>query len=1316
MKVRHTSRKKSGKRVTGGSAGAGGVSFQAQVTAIAFVHLMAGTAPPWLGALATAAPVAVAAETGGPGDDIRITLHDAAIVEVQVKRGLNAGPDLWDPLLALAKGIEASTINFGLLIVSPDSSKTIWNELAIDITRIGDGRSDGLRELANVFLEKLKTAGLDSTKVCKALRIFVVHAMDSDNASISIAQAELKYWGIDPDQLESAWKFLCADALSLIERRGLRDASSILRLLDQNGLKLKSESTSPVSFIDELCAAVTRNNAEFSIFGIQKALPLDISWIPLSLVVRGDGEPPSGLEQALAQYHNWHTRDFGSNKDEIDPLSLTRFYPHCVVIAGPGMGKSTYLKKLARAFASERVPVLKANAPFVIARMRQGASFEEALWAHSLDGTGQVGEVVARDKVQNWLVLCDGLDECGSFQETFAEGLIGFLSRHPLARAVVATRPVGYTTSRLSAWRHYEVLPLARGSEAGHLEKLLTGLALGDKLIEDTLAFASAEMKRSKAGEVVTRSPLLLGLALSLSLRRIEFGASKSQLYEKLFDIIDDIPNTRKSEGEITPAVLSRFLDIVGWDLVLHPASQLKEILARCSKTLAVDLQLTPLQAAAESDRCSRYWQDVGMLECVQHAGNETLAFVHKTFSEFAAARFLVSQTQAELAEQIRLLLNNSAAAEVIGFSGAMGAAGTLCAELVQQIQSKADAARNIPKALRLLTETRNPPSKDLALQAIGLAIPLLSGNDAETIDAAAAALAEVAGSFKERIAHDIQALTTHEDARTRLAAWVVLIACGEEYSDFDDMVRAFQKIPSQIQAGAYPSLDGGLVLTKRSVDLLRQFAVAATRRILAHLPSTDAEQVLKQTYAARALQTLGLIDDAQRVIQEYGYNFSVADLTGLKWPKFNWDDAKYRRASTAFFLRMFEPLAGKGTETAQLDAPLYELSAFMCQTGFWNIASNDMWQWESTSQLEEEGAVIRAVAMTAGRNMQALSADSRAFSINAEREKSEPTFSVLKYAVHVDVAPIDWTRAKTLNLELAPIERALYHPSSWLTALAANLFFAAANQGELRLATSRLLANGSDLALWVAANFAEGIENGEGRDMIYERLRQPLGDGCEHLFDILCKAGAPLDQQMMDSLQHGLLSPIVDVAIGAANLAASVIKSGMIDLIPALERAYEYWLVHEKPYPKEGGSIPPSPREQITKALLQLNAVSETKLLEMGGDQRVGGAVASAIKEKLAADSKFLDQVINRISTEALPARLLVDVLRARTPLRPEQVLTIRTFLASAVAKLRFAGLGVLDEAYLPRDEILRLASALKKDTEPEIAERASRIMRELE
>ena len=127
------------RKPAGGSATGGGMNFQAVVTTIAGVHLLRGTPLNWLEGTAIDTPVAISAETAGPGDDVRVELQDGSLVEVQAKKGLTRGESLWNALIALARGVTDGKVTWGVLAAAPDSSASIREDLSSDMRRIGEG-------------------------------------------------------------------------------------------------------------------------------------------------------------------------------------------------------------------------------------------------------------------------------------------------------------------------------------------------------------------------------------------------------------------------------------------------------------------------------------------------------------------------------------------------------------------------------------------------------------------------------------------------------------------------------------------------------------------------------------------------------------------------------------------------------------------------------------------------------------------------------------------------------------------------------------------------------------------------------------------------------------------------------------------------------------------------------------------------------------------------------------------------------------------------------------------------------------------------
>jgi len=330
---------KSKPRRAGGAATGGGMNFQYATTAIAFVQMARGRPLRWLEGLVDDTPVAVDAETGGPGDDIRLLLANGDTVEVQVKKGLQIGDDFWDALLKLARGVTIGTAHFGVLAVSPRSSSTITDHLSVDIERIGQGRTDGLSEHAGMLLWKLQDAGIEANAACARLRIQTIAAQRGNNAAVGAALAELGHICAKRSQIESAWDALFADAARLVEARGRRDAAALLGTLRSKPIEIASDGGT-LSILDRLTRFNFDTSASYTIVGVKKPLSIDEAWIPLVAIVREEGSNEEvELEEALRKYQNWERREGGRDATSVDPETLGLFVTKTVLVAGPGMGK-----------------------------------------------------------------------------------------------------------------------------------------------------------------------------------------------------------------------------------------------------------------------------------------------------------------------------------------------------------------------------------------------------------------------------------------------------------------------------------------------------------------------------------------------------------------------------------------------------------------------------------------------------------------------------------------------------------------------------------------------------------------------------------------------------------------------------------------------------------------------------------------------------------------------------------------------------------------------------------------------------------------
>src|SRR5260221_3245132 len=127
----------------GGSAGEGGFDFQARLIALTSVYILTKNVFTGLGRELGNVPIAVAAETNGPGDDIQIEFSDnSKLIEIQAKKGLRINARFTDTLEKIASGLVQNASLNVVLAVDPKTTKRIREKLSYDLKRLRQGRVD----------------------------------------------------------------------------------------------------------------------------------------------------------------------------------------------------------------------------------------------------------------------------------------------------------------------------------------------------------------------------------------------------------------------------------------------------------------------------------------------------------------------------------------------------------------------------------------------------------------------------------------------------------------------------------------------------------------------------------------------------------------------------------------------------------------------------------------------------------------------------------------------------------------------------------------------------------------------------------------------------------------------------------------------------------------------------------------------------------------------------------------------------------------------------------------------------------------------
>ncbi|MFH7097140.1 hypothetical protein ACHWI2_31970, partial [Klebsiella pneumoniae] len=129
---------------------------------------------------------------------------------------------------------------------------------------------------------------------------------------------------------------------------------------------------------------------------------------------------------------------------------------------------------MALTYAAEGHLVLLARLRQVVSLINhKGIRFEEALIDVALSSSGLKYK---SPDLQDAVILCDGLDECGVSQNLVTDAIHKVAVAHPDARVLLTSRPVGYRPGQLGNWKHYELLPLEESQADDALIQVMEAL------------------------------------------------------------------------------------------------------------------------------------------------------------------------------------------------------------------------------------------------------------------------------------------------------------------------------------------------------------------------------------------------------------------------------------------------------------------------------------------------------------------------------------------------------------------------------------------------------------------------------------------------------------------------------------------------------------------------------------------------------------------------------------------------------------------------------------------------------------------------
>lgn len=1304
------SNEKTAKRMTGGSAAERGLDFQARVSAIVMAHLLTERPIGWLDGVLDDTPLELHAETGGPGDDVRFSVKDGKLVELQAKRGLQRGDHLWEALIELSKGISDDTIAAGVLAVCPNSSGTIREALAEDIIRLGSGRTDGLREIGQAWTAQLLASSLDATLVCKNLRIVVISAVDGNREAEATATERL---GRIVQNQEIAWRALVDYGRRLIRRRERSTSEDIYRSLSLAKVALK---TTEVETRFQLSAAIRqwlhRTHASMTVLGVHSKVPFEACWLELDAQAMDDASiEQEDLDKALRRYHeHGHLRRDG--RQSFDSQTIARFVRKCVVVGGPGMGKSTLLKKLALDYSDDGFLTLPVRLPQVVALIaREGRRFEESLMDVALSGSGLRAPLVS---LEGAVILCDALDECGSQQPLVTANLHAFSMAHPNTRVVVTSRPIGYRPGELAGWRHYELQPLDDTAAEKAVIKVLEAIpfadpALRSRAVEQAIAQLSAKTIKGAAA----RSPLMITLVAALSVKGIEPGLGKGGLYRKLFQLLQDHPPARLTERPPSEPERNRFLEMLGWCLLSHGNEPAEQTLSRCARWWSEETGQSFFVSETKISECLGYWECLGVVERVRTHTQEAITFVHKTFGEFAAARYM-SKCAPELQRGIiRRAIGTPDRKEALSFASHLGLTSLILqvwAELAESGDTK--AGHRLDDAVELVIQAGVPLASDALASFVQCCWRAVENTASRVRYAAGEALCLVTREHWSLIKEGALERLESPDRWSRMVAWACLCVSTDQGLPIPALTEALPRLADSRPTDSYL---GGFSLQPNGNAVWQHLVLGAARRILVSPQEPEALRVLNELVNDAKGLNSGTIVALEGVFRQAGLELNWL-LNNSPWSKnvagLMLDRKQWARDATYLLTLIEDPLVvSDEAESADSDLSI-ELGACMTAISYWEMPVDD--DLSATASATVDGArriVIHALARGAGLDHSQLVRQARALKKEILQGVEYESFGFLDLPKADAKAELDHPLVDKQFMPM--LEELIVGPSHLFALNAAYVLYSMHEDPEYSSAVKRVLIRGRGESLRLSAELAKQLPDETGQRLMLDRLCQGESTpGCRHLYSSLI---APYGAHHLEAVRKGLSGG----SAGAAKAAAELVKEFPLDdaLAGELRTFFDEWRVKEAPYPKESGAVPESPRDELAQVLAAAFTQDHEFLLTLLTDERP--EVQSAARDHLLAEAAGSALLRSKLLEGAVTGGLRPDLLRAavfKGLYSGEEAIAVARLLHSEDARLRYAALPILDVKYLHLDQVRDECSRLLTDEELDIREGASRALHGLE
>ncbi|BAY83119.1 HEAT domain protein repeat-containing protein [Calothrix parasitica NIES-267] len=355
-----------------------------------------------------------------------------------------------------------------------------------------------------------------------------------------------------------------------------------------------------------------------------------------------------------------------TQRTQVDWKEAKQKHQKIMVLADPGMGKSTLLRMEAGLKAVEERLNLAANSSSQLTARIENLIFPLFLRLSDLDEkSGEVIDIIPeiiqqnypkttpgvlhllQEKLQQgkcWLFL-DALDEVPKENRNDLKDKINRFTNNYPCRIICTSRIVGYGGAFVDAAKEVEIVPFTPKQTEEYIQTWFTNAA--DYIEDDTVSAEKliTELQEKPQISGLTQNPLLLSLVCSLyQTKGLELPARKAQVYQKAVDYMlrewrNDNNRLASEDGWVIAKI--ELLESLAYQFSCEGKEvfTLREIRDDINKFLEAG-KGNDFRNITTTELISELCEEDGIIQKLTREGEQYL-FLHRTFQEYFTAAYL---------------------------------------------------------------------------------------------------------------------------------------------------------------------------------------------------------------------------------------------------------------------------------------------------------------------------------------------------------------------------------------------------------------------------------------------------------------------------------------------------------------------------------------------------------------------------------------------------------------------------------------------------------------------------------------------------